>query len=130
MTDQNEKPKSKRNPFPDEPFYVVPIKLLDCGLARDLTSGDFKRYSTFLRLANYYQKTEFQATLRGLERLDGISARAAFDTHARLQEHKMIIVERYTNPYTYALLLPSEWQSRNGVPYPASKIPRSYVWRL
>ena len=127
--EEKQKPKSKRNPFPDEPFYFVPIKLHDSGLARELTSADFKRYSTLLRLANYHQKNSFQATLERLEELDGIAPRTAHDVHARLGEHKMLIVERHTNPYTYVLLLPSEWRSRHGVPYPASKIPRSYWWQ-
>jgi len=129
MSNRKDKPKSKRNPFPDEPFYCVPIKLHDCGLARELTSADFKRYSTLLRLANYYQKNSFQATLEKLEALDGIAPRTAHDVHARLGEHKMLVVERQTNPYTYVVLLPSEWQSRNGVRYPPSKIPQSYAWQ-
>lgn len=119
-----------RNPFPDEPFYCVPIKLHDCGLARELTPAQFKRYSTLLRLANYHKRIEFRATLRELASLDGICPRRAHEIHPRLQEHGMILVERKTNPYTYLVLLPSEWQDGNGQPFPPSKIPRSYVKRL
>jgi hypothetical protein len=126
---KEEKKGAGRNPFPSEPFYCVPIKLHDCGLARDLTNADFKRYGTLLRLANYYKKTAFRATLERLEELDGIAPRTAHDVHARLGEHRMVIVERNTNPYTYVVLLPSEWQSRNGVRYPASQIPQSYWWQ-
>jgi len=115
-----------RNPFPAEVFYCVPIKLHDCGLARELTGAEFKRYSTLIRLANYHKRIEFRATLAELEKLDGISTRRAHEVHPRLEEHGMIRVERDTNPYTYVVLLPSEWRDNNGRQYPSSKIPKSY----
>lgn len=116
-----------RNPFRDEPFYCVPIKLHDSGLARDLTPAQFMRYCTFLRLANYYKRTDFQATLAELEKLDGICPRRAHEIHPRLQEHGMILVERNTDPYTYVVLVTSEWRNDGGSAFPASKIPRSYL---
>jgi hypothetical protein len=115
-----------RNPFQCEPFFPVPIKLLECGLARLLTNAQFKRYITFLRLANYHKRNHFRATLPELERLDGISPRRAHEVHPRLEEYGMILVERNTNPYTYVVLLPSEWRDENGQHYPSSKIPKSY----
>lgn len=119
-----------RNPFPAEPFCCIPIKLHDCGLARELTPAQFKRYCTFLRLANYHKRTEVRATLEELERLDGVCPRRAHEIHPKLQEHGMIFIERNTSPYTYALLLPSEWRDSKGLPFPASKTPRSYFGRL
>jgi hypothetical protein len=123
-----EKPGAGRIPFPSEPFFSIPIKLYECGLARELTSSEFKRYATLSRLANFSKRNEFKRTLEQLEVLDGISARRAHEIHPRLEERRMIIVERNTNPYTYVLLHPSEWRDRtNGQPYPASKLPRSYL---
>jgi hypothetical protein len=123
----NEKPGAGRNPFPQEPFVCVPLKLFECGLARKLKPSEFKRYVTLLRCANYHKRLSFRATLGELEKLDGISSRRAHEIHPRLEEHRMLVVERDTNPYTYAVLLPSEWRDgRTGQPYPASKIPRSY----
>lgn len=119
-----------RNPFPAEPFYCVPIKLHDCGLAKELTNAEFKRYSTLIRLANYHKRIEFRATLRQLERLDGISPRRAHQVHTRLEEHGMIRVERNTNPYTYVIFLPSEWRDGDGRSYPPSKIAKSYLRAL
>ena len=116
-----------RNPFPDEPFYCVPIKLHDCGLARELTPAQFMRYSTLLRLANYHKRTEFRATLRELAALDGICPRRAHEIHPRLQERGMILVERNTTPYTYVVLLPSQWREHNGQRFLPSTIPRSYL---
>jgi hypothetical protein len=122
------RPGAGRNPFPHEPFYCVPIKLHECRLARELTGSEFKRYSTFLRLANYHKRTNFQATLPALEKLDGISPRRAHEVHPKLVERGLILVERKTNPYTYVVLLPSEWRDGKGQPFAASRIPRSYLW--
>jgi hypothetical protein len=130
MANQQDKPRSRRNPFAAEPFFFVPTKLFDCGLAAELTGAEFKRYITFLRRANYLERTSFQETLRDLGTLDGISARRAHEVHPKLEERGMILVERTTRPYTYRLLLPSEWRDRNGQAYPASRIPRSYVTRI
>jgi hypothetical protein len=126
-----EKPGVGRNPFPAEPFFPVPIKLFDCGLTRDLMPSEFKRYVTLLRCANYHKRLSFRATLRELEKLDGISSRRAHEIHPRLEERRMIVIERNTNPYTYTLLLPSEWRDRKTRQlYPASKLPQSYVRNL
>lgn len=125
-----ERPGAGRIPFPGEFFYSVPIKLHECGLARELTGYEFKRYSTFLRLANYYKRLNFPATLVRLQELDGVSPRRAHEIHPRLQERGLILVERNTKPYTYVVLLPSEWKEKNGQPYPPSKIARSYLKRL
>jgi hypothetical protein len=130
MINQAARPPSGRNPFPAEPFFFVPTKLFDCGLAAELTGAQFERYISFLRRANYSERTAFQATLRDLEKLDGIAARRAHEVHPKLEERGMILVERTTRPYTYRLLLPSEWRDRNGQAYPASRIPRSYVTRI
>lgn len=108
----------------------MPIKLHDCGLARELTGSEFKRYGTLLRLANYYRRLDFRATLKKLEDLDGLSPRRAHEVHPRLEERGLILVERKTNPYTYVLLQPSEWRDNHGHHYPPSKVPLSYIRRL
>lgn len=118
---------SGRNPFPAEPFFPVPIKLYDCGLAADLTASQHKRYLTILRKANYHRSNSFQATLAELEALDGISPRRAHEIHPRLEEHGLILVDRDKSPYEYTALLPSEWRDDRGQQYPASRIPRSYL---
>jgi hypothetical protein len=93
--------------------------------------SEFMRYITFLRLANYRKRVSFRVTLGNLERIDGISPRRAHELHPRLEERRMILVEKDTNPYTYALLLPSQWRDRKSrQPYPASKIPKSYLGSL
>lgn len=116
-----------RNPFPHEPFYCVPIKLHECGMARELTGSQFKRYSTLLRLANYHKKTHFRTTLKELEKLDGVSPRRAHDVHPKLEERGLVLIETKTNPYTYVVLLPSEWRDKQRNAYLPSKIPRSFT---
>lgn len=128
MAEKKARAGAGRNPFPGEPFYPVPTKLHDCGLARELTPMQFMRYCTLVRLANYRRRNDFRASLRELEKRDGISPRRAHEVHPKLEEHGMISIERGTNPYTYVVLLPSEWRDRSGHPYPPSKIPRSYLW--
>jgi hypothetical protein len=125
---KKDRPGAGRNPFPYEPFYCVPTKLYVCGLGRELTGSEFKRYSTFLRPANYHKRKNFRATLPELAQLDGVSPRRAHEVHPRLQERKLILVERHTNPYTYVVLLPSEWRDANGQPYPPSKMTQSCLW--
>ena len=125
-----EKRGAGRNPFPSEAFFCVPIKLHDCGLARSLTPAQYKRYCTFLRLANYYKRHQFRATLPALEELDGICARRAHEIHPKLEERGMMLIERDKNPYVYVVLLPSEWRDEKGQPYPPGKIPKSYLWNL
>jgi hypothetical protein len=125
-----EKPGDGRIPFPSEPFFAIPIKLFDCGLARELTSSEFKRYATFSRLANFHQRNDLKVQLEELEVLDGISVRRAHEIHPRLEERGMIVVERNTRPHTYVLLHPSQWRDRtNRQRYPPSRLPRSYVHR-
>jgi hypothetical protein len=121
--------RSARILFPAEPWFTLPIKLVDCGLTSQLTGAAFKRYVTLSRLGNYYSRNEFQASLDELTRLDGISPRRAHEINAILGEHRMIIVERGKRPYNYVLLVPSEWRNRSGQPYPESRVPRSYVRR-
>jgi hypothetical protein len=130
VANSKERAGAGRIPFPGEIFYSVPVKLHECGLARELTGSEFKRYSTLLRLANYHKGLAFRATLKVLEDLDGVSPRRAHEVHPKLEERGLILVERNTNPYTYVVLLPSEWKEKNGQPYPPSKIPQSYLWRL
>lgn len=106
------KSPSGRNPFPGEPFFIVPIKLYDSGLVKNLTGNEHKRYNTFLRLANYKKQRNFKTTLPELEEHDGVSPRRAHEVHARLQERGMLIVDRSTSPYTYQLTFPTEWHER------------------
>jgi hypothetical protein len=130
VANKKDRPGAGRNPFPDEPFYCVPIKLHECGLARELTGSEFKRYITLLRLANYHKRKHFRVTLTRLRELDGVSPRRAHEVHPKLQKRGLILVERNTNPYTYVVLLPSEWRDGIGQPYAPSKITRSYLWSL
>jgi hypothetical protein len=130
MANGKNRPGAGRNPFPGEPFYCVPIKLHECGLARELSGSEFKRYSTFLRLANYHKRKNFRVTLPKLAELDGVSPRRAHEVHPRLQERGLILVERNTIPYSYVVLLTSEWRDRNGLSYPPSRILQSYLWSL
>ena len=101
---------------------MVPIKLYDCEFVRDLTGHEFKRYITFLRLANYKKRRCLQATLPELEKYDGISPRRAHEIHPRLEERGMLSVDRGTNPYTYRLSHPSEWHQRGKGILPASTL--------
>ena len=128
VANEKNRPGAGRIPFPGEPFYSVPTKLHECGLARELTGSEFKRYSTFLRLANCHRRKDFRVTLPKLAELDGVSPRRAHEVHPRLEGRGLILVERNTNPYTYVVLLPSQWRDGKGQPYPPSKIPQSYLW--
>jgi hypothetical protein len=75
-----------------------------------MTGAMLKRYVALRYLANSKRRNEFQATLRELERLDGISPRRAHEAHAMLAEMRLITIERERKPYRYVLLLPSEWK--------------------
>ena len=101
-------PTSRRNPFPGEPFFMVPIALLDTGLARSMRPTQIARYVTLLRVANWRCSTEISIDFRSLEELDGISTRTARDVHTKLQEHGLIRFVR-TNPHTYRLVPPCDW---------------------
>src|SRR6185312_4102955 len=72
----NKRQFSKRNPFPGEHFFMVPIALYSSGLSSRMKPSLLARYLTFLRLANYYSSCEFSIDLKSLEELDGVSTRA------------------------------------------------------
>ena len=103
------RPRSKRNPFPDEPFFMVPIALYDSGLVHQMRPSQVIRYLTLLRLANYLSTPEISINLRSLEQMDGVSTRAARDAHIKLQEYGLIRVAK-ANPFTYALISPAYWE--------------------
>ena len=102
------RPPSRRNPFPGEHFFMVPIALYDSGLARLMRPSQIIRYVTLLRVANYKSEVRVSVDLQSLEKLDGVSSRAARDAHIKLQEFGLIGVEK-TNPFTYTLFPPSTW---------------------
>ena len=102
------KPK-RRYPFHDEPFFAVPLCLLDRGLVRVMSGSEFKRYLTLLRLSNYKYGTRIiQRSLKELEKLDGVSVRRAWQVNGKLQERGLITVEN-TKPTTYILVPPACW---------------------
>jgi len=103
------RPPSRRNPFPGEPFFMVPIALYGSGLARLMRPSQLIRYLTLLRVANYYSTIQFSIGFRSLEELDGISLRAARDANIKLQEYGLIRVAK-THPFTYTLTSPSFWE--------------------
>lgn len=110
MTFGTERNKPKRNPFPDEPFFFVPIPLYESGLARTMSGTQFKRYVTLLRLANYdYGNPSVRLSMKQLEELDGVSGRAAYEARGNLEEWGMIVCDR-TRPITYRLCPPGSWK--------------------
>jgi hypothetical protein len=99
-----------RNVFPEEHFFTVPLKLYDSGLAARLSGSQFKRYLTFLRLANYnYSPEKIKVDLKELEDLDGVSARSGFEVHTKLQELGVLTVDKSTRPFGYTLWKPCIW---------------------
>ncbi len=99
-----------RNPFPGEAFFPVPTKLYDGGFARIMGNGEFKRYATLLRVANYqYGERAIQMSLENLRVLDGIAPRTARQIHTKLQERGLIHVVK-TRPLVYRLIPSSLWQ--------------------
>jgi hypothetical protein len=104
---------STRNPFPGDPFFMVPIALYDTGLGSRMSHSQFIRYVTLLRIANYRSTRQFQIDLGSLERLDGISKRAGRDAHTKLQEYGLVRIAK-TNPYTYTLISPADWEESFG----------------
>ena len=104
--------KSKRgHPFPGDHFFTVPLRLYESGFAAHLTGSQFKRYITLLRFANYnYGSTKFQADLKDLEEMDGVSPRSALEVHTKLQEFSLIQIDKRTRPFTYTLWEPSLWE--------------------
>jgi len=111
--------KTTRNPFPDELWFRVPVKLIDDGWARELGNAEFRRYITFLRLSNFrYGALRIKVGLEGLERSDGVSPRSAWGVHRRLAERGFIRVDK-TRPFTYVLMEPICWrklESRDATP--------------
>jgi 5S rRNA maturation endonuclease (ribonuclease M5) len=111
--------KRTRNPFPDELWFPVPVKLIDDGWARELRNAEFRRYITFLRLSNLrYGALRIKVGLEKLEGIDGVSPRSAWGVHRRLEERGFIRVEK-TRPSTYLLLEPLCWcklESRDATP--------------
>ena len=98
-----------RNPFPDEYFFAVPLRLLDGGIVRMMSGSEFKRYMTLLRKSNYrYGSHRIQCSLEELEKLDGVSVRRAWCVNRKLQERGLVQVEK-TKPTTYILVLPTCW---------------------
>jgi len=100
---------SRRNPFPGEPFFIVPIALYDQGLVRLLRPSGVLRYFTLCRLANYCYSAPVKMNFRSLEELDGISLRAARDATNKLEEYGLICVAK-TRPFTYTLNSPAHWK--------------------
>ena len=100
---------SRRNPFPGEPFFIVPIALYDQGLVRLLHPSGVLRYFTLCRLANYCYSAPVKMNFRSLEELDGISPRAARDINIKLEELGLICVAK-TRPFTYILNSPAYWK--------------------
>lgn len=99
-----------RNPFPEEHFFSMPLKLYQSGLAAHMSGSEFKRYCTLLRLSNYnYGAAEVEMDQQQLAKLDGVSARTGFTVHTRLEEYGLISVDRQSKPFTYRLISPSVW---------------------
>ncbi len=99
----------RRNPFPDEYFFAVPLCLLDRGLVRVMSGSEFKRYLTLLRKSNYqYGSHRIQCSLEDLEKLDGVSVRRAWCVNRKLQERGLVQIEK-TKPTTYILVPPACW---------------------
>jgi hypothetical protein len=101
--------RRQRNPFPDEHFFPVPLRLLDRGLVAAMSGSEVKRYLTLLRLANYeYGSRKIKRDLKELGELDGVSNRRAWQVNRKLQERGLVVVED-TKPITYHLVLPDNW---------------------
>jgi hypothetical protein len=114
------RPPSRRNPFPGESFFMVPIALYDSGLSRWMRPSQLIRYVTLLRVANYRSSTQISIDMQSLKVLDGVSTRAARDAHIKLQEYGLIRVAK-TNPFTYTLVSPSFWEKDFGSIKPTFK---------
>ena len=105
---------SRRNPFPGESFFMVPIALYERGFARLMRPSHFIRYVTLCRLANYCYSAPVKMNFRSLEELDGISPRAARDATNKLEEYGLICVAK-TRPFTYTLNSPAYWKDFGGL---------------
>jgi hypothetical protein len=101
--------RRQRNPFPDEHFFPVPLRLFKGGLVAAMSGSEVKRYLTLLRLANYeYGSRKIKRDLKELGELDGVSNRRAWQVNRKLQERGLVVVED-TKPITYHLVAPDAW---------------------
>lgn len=100
--------KNKRNPFPGEPFFIVPIALYDYGLAYLMKPSGIIRYITLLRAANYRSSVEIPLSLKSLAETDGIAPRTAWLAHRKLQERGLISITK-TKPHIYRVFPASQW---------------------
>jgi len=75
-----------------------------------MSSSEFKRYCTLLRLANYdYGAAEVEIDQKQLAELDGVSPRTDFNIHTRLEEYGLINIDRKKKPFKYTLVHPNLW---------------------
>jgi hypothetical protein len=102
--------KSLRNPFPDRVgFFMVPLAVYDTGLVAQMKPSEALRYVTLCRVTNYNYTKPIRMSLEKLGHLDGVSERAAWYIHRRLQEWGLILIEK-TSPFTYRLVVqPEDW---------------------
>jgi hypothetical protein len=100
--------KNKQNPFPGEPFFIVPLALYDNGLAYVMRPSEIIRYITLLRVANYRSSVEIPLSLERLAEMDGIAPRTAWLAHRKLQERGLISITK-TKPHIYRVFPASQW---------------------
>lgn len=132
MQSTNAKPGDGRIAFPDQLFVAVPMQVFESGLLRQLNGREIKRFLSLLRVANLQSKMvghKFQATLKDLEKIDGVSQRTAYRATRGLEARGVIWFTSDTKPFTYILNLPSEWRDRKGRPLDTSKQCLAPVWR-
>jgi hypothetical protein len=89
-----------------------------------MRQSELIRYVTLLRLGNYRSTRQIEIDLGSLERLDGISKRAGRDAHIKLQEYGLIRIAK-TNPHTYTLISPADWDESFGSIRPTFRRDRS-----
>lgn len=93
----------------NELFFAVPHRVYTLGLVKAMGMAEFKRYNTLRWLANFMANSQFRVAKATLATLDGVSSRRAFDVNTKLSERGLIRVNTTTKPYTYVVLLPSEF---------------------
>jgi len=104
----------KRYAFVDCPFFSVPTRLYDGGYAIKMRPSMIARYCTLLRVSGFnYGKEIIPLTARELEKLDGISPRAARDINCKLLEMGLLRRSE-TNRRTFVLADPVLWQEIDG----------------
>jgi hypothetical protein len=101
---------ARRIIFEDWPWFDVSSALVQERFLREMRGSEVKRYVTLRYLANERRSNVVQASLKELEKLDGVSPRRAHEVNGFLEEMRMVEVERHANPYRYRLYLPSEWR--------------------